>query len=69
MVDRFIDDIIKSVKDQEESSNNSLIISQGNQGEQVMDLRNSDLEKEEEDDNLIVANRRMDSKRDKYVIT
>jgi len=69
MVDRFIDDIIKSVKDQEESSNNSLIISQGNQGEQVMDLRNSDLEKEEEDDNLIVANRRMDSKRDKYVVT
>lgn len=69
MVDRFIDDIIKSVKDQEESSNNSLIMSQGNQGEQVMDLRNSDLEKEEEDDNLIVANRRMDSKRDKYVIT
>ena len=69
MVDRFIDDIIKSVKDQEESSNNSLIISQGNQGEQVMDLRNSDLEQEEEDDNLIVANRRMDSKRDKYVIT
>jgi len=69
MVDRFIDDIIKSVKDQEESSNNSLIMSQGNQGEQVIDLRNSDLEKEEEDDNLIVANRRMDSKRDKYVIT
>ena len=69
MVDRFIDDIIKSVKDQEESSNNSLIMSQGNQGEQVIDLRNSYLEKEEEDDNLIVANRRMDSKRDKYVIT
>lgn len=69
MVDRFIDDIIKSVKDQEEISNNSLIMSQGNQGEQVIDLRNSDLEKEEEDDNLIVSNRRMDSKRDKYVVT
>ncbi len=69
MVDRFIDEIIDSVKEHEKSSTNSRIISQGNQGEQIMDLRNSDLENEEEDDNLIVANRRMDSKRDKYVIT
>jgi hypothetical protein len=34
-----------------------------------MDLRNSDPEEDAEDDNLIVTNRRMDSKRDKYVIT
>ena len=35
-----------------------------------MDLKKSDLEEEEEqNDNLVFNNQRMDSKRDKYVVT
>jgi hypothetical protein len=46
MVDRFIDDIILSVKLDEDTSIKSRNMSQGNQGEQAMEfLRKTDIEK------------------------